>query len=149
MPTANKEKATTGIPNLWPVDQVRVDVLTPLAILRVQAAKLKEISRGLLEAEVATTTTDKRVSHSLDVIAPMIHYRQSLLTVTHARVIVYPAGVSWATFDGEKFSEDSSQEELITTLGEILKSGYVISVLQSLLAQVNDTNREEFSSEAA
>ena len=36
------------IPNLWPVEAIKVDVLAPLDILRVQAGHFQQASKGFV-----------------------------------------------------------------------------------------------------
>ena len=82
---------TDAIPNLWPKKFSR-GILTPLAVLRVQAAKFKDMTEGLLEAEVTTNweREDLKV-HSLELIAPALDsYRRVILTVRHAHPGAYP-----------------------------------------------------------
>lgn len=78
------------IPSLWP-DDIKVDVLPPLTILKLQAAKLREITRSILRAEVTTVTgSDDFVAHSLDLIAQALDGRRiRILTLTH-RTDLYP-----------------------------------------------------------
>ena len=59
------------IPDLWPAEVGRVQVITPLLILRHQAGLLRQRSMNLLEAEV-TTESDSRgpldVAHYLELV---------------------------------------------------------------------------------
>ena len=63
---------TTTIPDLWP-EEISVEVLTPLAILRYQAERFRDRTKGLLKAKATTITKDHgSTRHQLDVIAPLL-----------------------------------------------------------------------------
>ncbi|CAN5700587.1 hypothetical protein BH23PLA1_BH23PLA1_05790 [soil metagenome] len=83
-----------GIPVLWS-DDIKLDTLPPLAILRAQANALRQMTRGLLEAEVTTSKREKgRVEHRFDLIAPGLDgYRHRLFIVSHRAEMVYPVKV--------------------------------------------------------
>lgn len=72
------------IPNLWP-DDIKVDLLPPVTILRAQANKIGEITQGILEGEVTTVTGEKDlVTHRLDLLAPSLDGRRvRVLSATH------------------------------------------------------------------
>src|SRR4051794_36125765 len=87
------------IPDLWP-DDITVDVVPPLAILRSQAGLLGVKTKGILRAEVTTTTGDTGyVQHHLDIVVPALqNYRARLLNATHDRDRVYPVAVEAECF---------------------------------------------------
>jgi hypothetical protein len=156
------------IPTLWPEDAVAVDVLSPVAILKVQAAKLAELTKGLLEAEVETHATDKgSVQHTFDVIAPALDgYRRRILTVTHAKDEVYPTRLSptpiyyppppkptsWVTsYIGEPrekpdpprpYDDPTTEKEFIKLIGLVFGSRETKALLQSLIASSNEKKSE-------
>lgn len=78
------------IPSLWP-DDIKVDVVPPVVILRYQAAKIGELTNGIIRADVTTTTGQEDfVVHRLELIAPLLDGRRYVvLTVTH-RSDFYP-----------------------------------------------------------
>lgn len=80
---------TTTIPSLWP--DINVDLVPPLTILRAQASRLGQLTKGILEAEVTTVTGDTSfVVHRLDLIAPSLDDRRvRILSATH-REDYYP-----------------------------------------------------------
>ncbi|HTU17780.1 MAG TPA: hypothetical protein VMG10_06915 [Gemmataceae bacterium] len=81
------------IPNLWP-DAFKVDVQTPLTILRVQAGLLGKVTRGILQSEVETETVKDQVQHRLVIVAPAYNaYRHTVLVVRHHTHFPYPAEV--------------------------------------------------------
>src|SRR4051794_11804124 len=84
---------TTTLPDLWS-DDIKVDVLSPLVILRSQEGYLERKTQGLLQAKVATTRSGDWVQHQLDLIAPALGgYRRSLLTARHNAEMIYPVFV--------------------------------------------------------
>lgn len=107
---------TTMIPTLWPED-IKVDILPPLTILRYQAAKLREITKGILEAEVTTVTgPDDFVSHRLDLIAPNLDGRRvRVLTATH-RVDYYPVVLEAECFVPSTIAAESVRKAALQTL---------------------------------
>jgi hypothetical protein len=159
---------TATIPNLWP-DDIKVDVLPPLAILRVQASKIHQLTKGVLLGDIQTLTgSDGFVSHRLDLIAPTLdNRRKSVVSVTH-REAFYPvvieadcyrpkiqqqpigyAGAAMSLVIGAPEWPDAkdwrpiadSQEEFLRRVGEVLKSKEVRAVIDSLLALSNEKNQ--------
>jgi hypothetical protein len=147
------------IPNLWASD-ISVDVVPPVAILQMQAGILKRMTKGLLEGEVSTTYgNNDRVQHQLDVIAPALgYYRHRLLSATHDRELVYPVTVEAECFlpagidavlpalkandllqgvDKSK-PKAATQEEFLDLVGKVLRSQQVKSLIQSLIARINE-----------
>lgn len=85
------------IPSLWP--DINVDLVPPVTILRAQATRLGQLTKGILEAEVTTVTGDKDFTmHRLDLIAPALDGRRvRVLTATH-REDYYPLVLEAACF---------------------------------------------------
>jgi hypothetical protein len=138
------------IPNLWG-EQVKVDVVTPLAVLRTQANVLKRITQGLLEVNIETTSSQDQVIHHFFLVAPALNrYSELLFTVEHAKNKVYPVMVradclslSECLLLGIVLVDDSTcvaktQDEFLTALQTILRSGDVQSSIQSLIARSNE-----------
>jgi hypothetical protein len=147
---------STSIPDLWPED-LSVNILTPAAILKGQAAKLAEKTKGLLEAEVTTseepraaagpldlTRTDAQstgntlIVHDFDLIAPALqNYRHRVMVAKHSAALCYPASVmSEALIHGPIVA--NSEQEFIQLVGTILQSVAVRAVIQSLIARSNE-----------
>ena len=139
------------IPNLWPVEQVQVDVLTPLAILRVQATNLNQMTQGILVGKVSTLSSEETVQHHLDVLVPVLNnYRHRLLSVTHAKDRAYPVVVQAEYCNDVLISlvngcQSFTQDHFMNLLGRILESQAIVSVLQSLIAQSNESRDENAS----
>lgn len=151
------------IPVLWS-DDIKVDVVTPLAILRSQVGPLRRITNGILDAEISTVTGDsKDVRHLFDLVAPVLnHYRHRILTVTHHRDLAYPVTVEAECFQPKDPSEGalavaanlsrtlsqfkprdwrpvaSTEQEFIDLVRKTLRSNEVRSIIQSLIARSND-----------
>ncbi len=136
------------IPNLWPVKQVQVDVLTPLAILRTQASNLNQLTQGILVGKVSTLSNEETVQHHLDVLVPALNnYTHRLLSVTHAKDRAYPVTVQAEYCNDPLMAlsngcQSFTQEQFIDLLKDVLESKHVISILQSLIAQSNESRDE-------
>lgn len=90
--------ATPTIPNMWPED-IQVNALSPLVILKLQAEGLRERTKGVLEAEVTTTKGAEDFEiHRLQVVARQFgSSRHGIVSVTH-RAEFYPAIVEAKVF---------------------------------------------------
>jgi hypothetical protein len=152
---------STTISDCWP-DDIKVDVLTPLAILKVQEGLLAQKTRGMLQAGLATTESENLVQHQLDLIAPSLNfYRERLLTATHDRVMLYPVTVMAEAFSPKPLlhpvmeaawvykqmfapptnvRKAATDEEFLSLVREVLKSERVRALISSLLARINDPN---------
>lgn len=145
---------TEAIPNLWPRKFSR-GILTPLAVLRVQAAKFKEMTDGLLEAEVTSETNQLEDGgtysvHTLELIArPLDSYRRTILSAQHDQPGAYPVTLfsdfvggysdDWVQYeDNEPASTCGSQEELFKRLSDVFGSNSLTTLIESLIAQIND-----------
>lgn len=140
--------------DLWP-DDISVDVVTPLAILRAQVGPLQRKTKGLLRVNVSTQTSSDgdSVIHKMDLVAPALgNYRQEILSVTHTKDRVYPAQIEAECFvpsydgydpeDGAWRPEADTEQEFIRLLGKVLQSSPVRSVIHSLLARINEQTAE-------
>ncbi len=157
------------IPVLWS-DDISVDVLSPLAILRAQTGPLSQRTKGILEADIETITSDSgKVQHRLDLVAPALNnFRRRILLATHQKVLVYPVVVEAECFlpervdqtideqlssfatnimavrGGDQLSEGqrraATDTEFINLVGEVLRSRQIRSLIQSLIARSNDQN---------
>ena len=146
---------TEAVPSLWP-DTLRAVTQSPLAILRAQASRLKELTGGLLEAEVIVRKVakddeaEKKRELELYISAPKLNnYRRGILTVEHDSPGAYPAKVtSWhllpydtdpEAYDYQPPTQDClSQSEFVETVRRVLQSKGLTSHIESLIAQIND-----------
>lgn len=137
------------IPNDWPAN-LTVPVVSPLAYLRVQAAKLGEMTRGLVIGDVTTTTADgcSWVSHGLWVVCPAVEgYQAEVLTVRHRQGRPYPVRIEAREFipypddpdpDADMVREADDYDGFRELVRTVLKSSSTVSLVQSLLAQSTD-----------
>src|SRR6266511_2111122 len=89
---------TTAVPDLWSED-IKVNVLPSIAVLKTQEGLLARKTQGMLQARLTTTETDTLVQHSLDLIAPALNFdRERLLSATHDREMLYPVTVTAEAF---------------------------------------------------
>lgn len=80
----------TTMTSLWP-DDIKIDVLRPATILKIQADGLARLTHDLVRAAVTTTTGyEDFVVHRLELIAPRLDDRRyGVLNATH-RADFYP-----------------------------------------------------------
>ncbi len=148
-----------AVPNLWP-ETLKPVTISPIAVLRTQAAHLKERTGGLLEAHVTTRTFQRWkdeenrpliAEHEFSITAPRLGYRRGIFTVEHDYPGAYPAVLSsWflkpvghlkEPIDEEMPSEFCfSQSEFLAVVGKVLQSRHMSSLLESLIAQINDAS---------
>src|ERR1700749_344482 len=90
---------SASIPDLWS-DDISVDVLSPIAILRAQQRPLRQRTNGLLEVEIETTPSESgQVRHQFGLVAPaMNRARYRILYVSHNNDLVYPVVVEAECF---------------------------------------------------
>lgn len=138
---------TQRIPNLWSEKDVKVEVLSPLAILQTQAANLETMTKGLIEAEITTLTNERgETLYNLDLVAPALGgYRHRLFGISHKQDMVYPVKFilpssqnfgSMFPFASQLSAE--TEAEFLEKLGEVLQSNSVNAVIQSLIARSNE-----------
>lgn len=102
----------TEIPDLWG-DDIKVDVLSPLMILKAQDEAIRRKTQGVLRAEITTREVSgfenrfgnlekddelgdnvvrpNWLIHTLDIASPVLAYCETLLEVRHAVNRAYPA----------------------------------------------------------
>ena len=156
------------IPNLWSARELKQKVLTPIAILRAQAAQLSPMTHGMLRAEVTTLRAEKQDVLGLEIIAPALHnYRHRLLNVQYTRDEYYPAKVSangltvTRIVKNQRTSAESqltsevteltayTETELIDILRQALQAPQNIAMLQSLIARSNEVKDTEAITEVS
>ncbi len=123
----------TQIRDLWPSDIGIASLVTPVTILREQAALLGEKTGNLVQAEVKTSSSGQVVTHSFNLIAPaMGNYRYRLLSATH-NVEVYPLSLNFdPTNSGITVK---TEQEFIEQLSKWLSSEKAVNIVKSLIAQ--------------
>ncbi|MGL4554106.1 MAG: hypothetical protein ACRC33_23330 [Gemmataceae bacterium] len=157
---------TGTIPSLWP-DDISVPVLSPLRILRTQEAALEKQTGGMLRGKLSTVESDGSTVYHLDVLAPALeNYRARVLSAMHEQGRYYPITVTAKSFDPKvaaslRFGKGdasmartlaplieaiggppervaSTGQEFMELVGAALRSGEVRSLIQSLIAQINE-----------
>ena len=130
-----------AIRSLWgelpPADAVS----TPITVLREQASLLQEISGGLLKGLVGANSVASNMQLHLYVQVPALNnYIFQLASVSHNPVQVYPAKVEG--MNTSNTGEVKDQQEFERWLENLLSSGEVKKVLQSLMSQARSTESE-------
>ncbi len=97
--------------SLWP-DDIKVDVVPPVTILRVQASEIGRITKGILRGEVGTTTgAGDMVSHRLDLVAPSLTGRRvGVLNAIH-RADFYPVVVEADCFRPKRINPQEYRQK--------------------------------------
>ena len=132
----------TAIPDLWSND-IKVDVLPPLAILKAQEGLLARKTQGMLEAKLTTIESGDLVQHQLDLIAPSLNfYRERLLTATHDRLRPYPVTVAAIRFDSESAIPQGPLAASIHALGKAVSEASRVFVPEAI--QGKAATDEEF-----
>ena len=147
----------TTATSLWPDDLVADSIpSTPAGILRDQTSQLESKTKGELSAEVHRDDRGEReFSYSFDLFAPRMRYRYSLLDLVHGPE-QYPAVLYVDDRVGQELGWDTGanpagrprkkvdgDEELMEALRAIFGSKFTKRIVQGLLAQSVDAQREE------
>jgi hypothetical protein len=155
--------------SLWP-DEIRAVVKSPLSILLEQADALTSQTGGVLVGKLSKSVTDDKTVLNFDVIVPELDgYRLRIMVVTHKKDMNYPAMVDAEVFrprglglgalnfttanaiqamqammeePKKPANRADSDKELTELVRQVLRSGYVVSVAQSLISRVADANAE-------
>ena len=139
---------TTAIPDLWS-DDIHVDVLPPIAVLRAQEGLLAKKTQGILQAKLLTSENETRVQHSLFLIAPVLNfYRVEILSAKHDREMIYPVTVTAQCWFSEFLPDGDEEidkrrvaataEEFINLVRQALRSPEVRGLIESLIARSNE-----------
>jgi len=117
--------------DLWPANITESNLVTPVTILREQAALLGDKTKQLVTGEVQTATTGNLFVHSFCVAAPTLNYRYELFRVQHPAAF-YPLVLT----QGQTTTQLKSEEEFKNKLKEVFSSQLTLNVVHSILAQV-------------
>jgi hypothetical protein len=119
--------------DLWPKAKFETDLVTPVSILRGQAALLGEKTRQLVSADVATSAIGSLVEHSFRLVVPALdNYKYELFRVTHKVDELYPL---IGHFEGKGIPGLRDQSAFVQWLKEILSSDATLKKIDSLMAQ--------------
>lgn len=140
---------TATIPNLWE-GKFSQHAVSPLAVFRTHAGNFDSQAGGLLRAEVEHRIEQREGKElrviTFDIIAQSLDYRQGVLIAEHPDPGAYPVALRTTFINGE---DDvavricHSQADLVNTLGEISKSSNLLTLIESLFAQINEANAED------
>ncbi len=124
---------STALRDLWPDAFDVRDLLTPVTILKQQAALLGPKTNNLVEAEVTSSADGPRFIHKLVLVAPALDsYRYQLITISHT-IELYPVNVVYHARNSGSVARD--QEELVEQLGSKLSDEKTTSLIRALIAQ--------------
>jgi len=120
--------------DLWPKAKFETDIVTPVSILRRQAALLGEKTQQLVTADVATEAVAGDVRHYFRLVATALdNYRYQLFSVRHSVDQLYPlVGYSELHIGGIAIRD---QAAFIQWLKEVLSSESTLKKIDSLMAQ--------------
>jgi hypothetical protein len=120
--------------DLWPRAKFATDdIVTPVSILRRQAALLGEKTQQLVTAEVSSAATGSQMEHSFRLVAPALNnYRYELFSVVHQVDEIYPLTGFFREFPARKIP---SQTALVEWLREVLSSESTLKRIDALMAQ--------------
>ena len=119
--------------DLWPQNIGESNLVTPVSILKEQAALLGDKTSQLVKGEVVTQGTGNNFIHHFYIVAPTLSYRYELLQVTHG-VTFYPLTLKrpFETTAPMLPNEDAFRQ----SLKQVLASPQTLNVVHSILAQV-------------
>lgn len=125
-------------PSLWPSD-IQPTIESPREILEGQARVLRDLTRGILTAEVRVIHDDseKRLTLCLDMIGPGRGSRHRLLTASHAIDRTYPCIVQAESELSDPLA--NSEGELRGLIAQALQSSDVKALASSLIARARQT----------
>lgn len=119
--------------SLWPSDIATQNFVTPVSILKEQAAALGEMTRQLVIAEVRSSSSGATFNHRFTLSAPALgNYVIDLFQIQHG-ISFYPMRLDWKN-SGYSLNSES---ELKNLLKQIFADSTTKNVVQSMLAQLN------------
>jgi hypothetical protein len=118
--------------SLWPDDIGESSLVTPVSILKEQAADLGEKTKQLVVAEVVSSSQADRFAHRFLITAPALgNYKFELFQVTHG-ISFYPMQGVWRG----AFHALSSEQQFLDFLRMVFRDQTTKNVIQSIIAQV-------------
>ena len=117
--------------DLWPENIADSNLVTPVSILKQQAALLGEKTRQLVKGEVVTQTTGNLFVHYFYIAAPTLSYKFELFTLSHG-INFYPLVMKSLNNTIPLNSESEFKEKL----KEIFAAPHTLNVVHSILAQI-------------
>jgi len=117
--------------DLWPSNIADTKLVSPISILKDQAALLAEKTKQLVKGEVTTQVTGTLLVHSFFLVAPTLNYRYELFRAQH-HVSFYPLVVTWGNTTTQLLSEGEFKQKL----QQIFSAQHTVNIVQSILATV-------------
>jgi hypothetical protein len=118
--------------DLWPSNIADSNLVTPVSILKEQAALLGDKTRQLVKGEVTGQGgTGNLFVYSFYLVAPTLSYRYELFQASHG-VNFYPLTIRYLN----TATNLKSEEEFKDKLKEILSAAHTVNTVHSILAQV-------------
>lgn len=133
--------------SLWPDNISVIKEVSPVSILKEQAALLGEKTQNLVIAEVGTTTSirNRRFYDIFYLVAPALdNYSFELFRASRDIVNFYPIQISSDTLEMDN-KEVTSEDELIKVLSDIFTHPKTIKIIQSMLVQSGWSPEEDSS----
>jgi hypothetical protein len=119
--------------DLWPKASFETDAVTPVSILRRQAALLGEKTRQLVMADVASSANSSQITHAFRLVVPALdNYKYELFNVRHRVDQLYPVD---GYFDSLYRPSIQDQSGLVQWLKEVLSSETTLKKIDALMAQ--------------
>ena|SRR5579859_192160 len=124
--------------DFWPDIATSRPRVTPLSLLKQQAALLGKHTNNLLEGGVSSNVYNGRLLHRFFISVPTLDYRYELFTISHDVVGLYPVKVDSSKFyyHGKSLVTLDSEDAFVDWLKNVLSSDETKRVLGSLLAQI-------------
>jgi hypothetical protein len=120
------------IPDFWPEDIGTSTVVTPVSVLKQEAAYLGPKTKQLLKAEVRTTNNGQNFIQSFFIIAPgLSNYQFQLFQLVHS-ITLYPAQLTWQS----AVVIIADEKQLTEKLKEVLSSPQTRQIVHALIAQI-------------
>jgi hypothetical protein len=103
--------------DFWPDDIGDSSIVTPVTILKEQAAALGPKTKGLVTAEVSPTQTGnpQYLAYIFSLSAPTVNYRYQMFTVTHP-ISLYPVTANYKNTSASLQGENEFRAWLKTVL---------------------------------
>lgn len=121
--------------SLWPKDFGKVDVKTPVSILREQANALGESTSNVVVGRVFAGTGPKDYfRHVFEIACPPLGYRSALLLIDH-KVDMYPVTIHVETDGVAKLITADTPGAFMDALRTVFNSDSTRRLIASLIAQ--------------
>jgi hypothetical protein len=118
--------------DLWPKAKFETDIVTPVSILRRQAALLGEKTQQLVSADVSTFAERGAVTHYFRLVVPALdNYKYELFHMNHPVDQLYPV----MAYLENRIWKITDQAEFFEWLKKALSSESTLRKVDSLMAQ--------------